>query len=1094
MNKEQRRASESSSDASSTGEASMNFPPIVLDLSHDRRSSDASESSAADEHKLSDASSDGSFFVRRPSGLSAFQAGDETVPRRTEVFAYGGELLAAADDEKIAPRPIIAKDYAQLSIPSPALSRRGTSDRWADRLRRPSSPLSRPPSSQSLSAIALPRSPLASRNAFISPSTPDLGTPSYVGTPTEEMPFTNPWSRRPSKSSRTLDQAINFDRIRSPLPSPRISMPDISKVRELDAQRPDAQPSSSGEEYEDEEEYGLGPPPEVPPALEYVDPEIECVAPNASTVTLPQAQAQALEQNITHPWVEPPFNIVERKQPRLNKYTATFKIAASLGVVSSLLIGYGLGVKIVTVGPWSFGMYGLILILDFITQTIAASFNRRRVNKLTAASPLVKGVAERIAAKDELPTTEPAPLPEASIAVVGYREDEEAWVACLKSLQAQEYPIKHIIGVVDGNDGPDIDMANAFGKAFPEDQRLIVHLPVLLSVMYKEKYLEHLNSLGLKPLTRWDFFRMWLTQEERPGQAESHEVAWNYMLNYVHQRAEEERWKEWKGICFSEPHGHKRHAMFTAFIVGAYALGTKDAMLTTDSDTYVYPDAVKNMMALLFSDAKYAGVTGDVRIWNKSDSFLALMSSIRYWFAFNVERACQSAFGCVGCLSGPLGLYKTSDLISVLGPWILQTFLGKESTFGDDRHLSNRILSLGHKTGYTHLAMCDSDTPAGYVRWVKQQTRWSKSFFREAFWFPKSFAFHRFWLTVETSKQFLYPFVLTATVMRMLYNPSSWVRPLIWLATMFGVAVIKSIYGVICLRDPKQFLFGIYGFMYFFGLLPSKLFACFTVHITNWGTSARSKSEFARPESFLSRTTHVGHLVVWYMMLSVGLAYLLATVFHQPYFWLVGILGLVLSGQAYSDVIVGETKYHYYILRKKWRSWRASKATSTDEEKIMRKPVRGAFEKLRRGKRSGKKTQKVALEVPGATTGEEAPDIIFNAPATPLAEPENAHVHLPAELPVDTRHAAVDHLAPAPTTLATPTVVIEAAEAQDYVDSLRPQFNELRKPSVATTATASSYDSVQTPRDSIDALGRIGYHPEAIPEAGRGTLGNMIEH
>lgn len=219
---------------------------------------------------------------------------------------------------------------------------------------------------------------------------------------------------------------------------------------------------------------------------------------------------------------------------------------------------------------------------------------------------------------------------------------------------------------------------------------------------------------------------------------------------------------------------------------------------------------------------------------------------------------------------------------------------------------------------------------------------------------------------------------------------------------------------------------------------------------------------------------------MWYMMLSVGLAYLLATVFHQPYFWLVGILGLVLSGQAYSDVIVGETKYHYYILRKKWRSWRASKATSTDEEKIMRKPVRGAFEKLRRGKRSGKKTQKVALEVPGATTGEEAPDIIFNAPATPLAEPENAHVHLPAELPVDTRHAAVDHLAPAPTTLATPTVVIEAAEAQDYVDSLRPQFNELRKPSVATTATASSYDSVQTPRDSIDALGRIGYHPEAI--------------
>lgn len=74
--------------------------------------------------------------------------------------------------------------------------------------------------------------------------------------------------------------------------------------------------------------------------------------------------------------------------------------------------------------------------------------------------------------------------------------------------------------------------------------------------------------------------------------------------------------------------------MFTAFVVGAYALGTKDAMLTTDSDTYVHPDAVTNLMALLYSDPKMAGVTGDVRIWNKTESFLARMSALRYWFAF----------------------------------------------------------------------------------------------------------------------------------------------------------------------------------------------------------------------------------------------------------------------------------------------------------------------------------------------------------------------------------------------------------------------------------------------------------------------------
>ncbi|EED81477.1 predicted protein [Postia placenta Mad-698-R] len=877
----------------------------------------------------------------------------------------------------IKPASIVVEGPSRPSSPlglsaRPPLSRANSSNKWAERLRQRSSQgsLSRSPSTSSLREFTardgsspLLRSPLASS------STPNLDQ------------LLRPASPARRRSGKSIDEAIDFNRIRSPAPlSPSPSMPnlrdpfadtDVRAAFAKDARVHDLKPycglpqlsranstdssSSSGldVESEDEDDDGLGPPPEVPPALEYVDPEIECFAPSASTATLPLAEAAMADRQ--HPWSAPPFNIVERETPKIRKVAATFKITISLAVVISLLVGYGLRVKIVTAGPWSFGI---------------------RVNKMTKKSPIVKGVAEHLAAKDEIPTSVPAPLPECSIAVVGYREDEEAWTGCLKSLQAQEYPVKHIIGVVDGNDGPDLAMADAFGKAFPEDQRLISHLPVLLSVMYKEKYWEHMNTLGHPKLSRWEYFKMWLTQKTRPGQAEAHEVAWNHMLNYLHAKATEERWPDWKGICFSQPHGHKRHAMFTAFVVGAYALGTKDAMLTTDSDTYVYPDAVKNMMALLFSDSRLAGVTGDVRIWNKSESFLALMSSIRYWFAFNVERACQSAFGCVGCLSGPLGLYKTSDLISVLGPWILQSFLGKETTFGDDRHLSNRILSLGHKTGYTHLAMCDSDTPAGYVRWVKQQTRWSKSFFREAYWFPKSFAYHRFWLTVETTKQFLYPMVLTATVIHMLYAPSTWLRPLIWLGTMFGVAVIKSIYGVICLRDPRQFLFGIYGFMYFFGLLPSKLFACFTVHITNWGTSARSKSEFARPESFLSRTTHVGHLVVWYLMLSVGLGYLLVTVFSQPYFWFVGLLGGILSLQAYSDVIVGETKYAVYMLRKKWR---ARRANVTDVEKTAGKRRRLSIKKLRRSKKE--KVPIVALTAETVPTEPEAS--VSTAPVAP---------------------------------------------------------------------------------------------------------------
>lgn len=91
---------------------------------------------------------------------------------------------------------------------------------------------------------------------------------------------------------------------------------------------------------------------------------------------------------------------------------------------------------------------------------------------------------------------------------------------------------------------------------------------------------------------------------------------------------------EWNLLFAAARTQAPRHAMFTSFVVGTYALGTRDAMLTTDSDTYVHPDAVTHLLALLMSDVRMAGVTGDVRIWNKDDSFLALMSSLRYWFAF----------------------------------------------------------------------------------------------------------------------------------------------------------------------------------------------------------------------------------------------------------------------------------------------------------------------------------------------------------------------------------------------------------------------------------------------------------------------------
>ncbi|KAJ7582054.1 hyaluronan synthase 2 [Mycena floridula] len=536
-----------------------------------------------------------------------------------------------------------------------------------------------------------------------------------------------------------------------------------------------------------------------------------------------------------------------RKPPRIYFLACMTKALLSTLLVVSLIIGYS--------GPLSLGLYGVILIIDFLVQFTCATLNRILVDR----------IAQRARQTPENGGSLPGDI---SIAVVGFRENDEAWRKCLESLQRQTLSPRAIIAVVDGNETPDLDMARGFIEVFQGKNVSVIHLPLLLSTVYKETYGYALDMAGESKPSGFAKFFLWLRNATTDGQMAAHIYAKEEVMAYVAQWVEEYSITDFDAVCFSQPHGHKRTAMFTAFAMALYAYRSKDAVFTTDSDTILEENALEEMWILLNSSGDIGGVTADVKIWNRHESFLALMCGVRYWFAFNVERACQSLWGCVSCLSGPMALYRTYDLDVILGPWSLQTFCGKETTFGDDRHLTNRLLGLGLKTKYTHRTFCQSESPTQYVRWIKQQTRWSKSFFREAFWFPKAFAYHRLWLAVETTKQSLYPFILISTILRFLYFPSKakgiW-QPIVWLVTMFAVAFIKSLFAVAVTWDFTMLLFSFYGIIYFFGLLPSKIYAIPMVTQTTWGTSARSSGEMAvsLSDSFLAKSFHVGHLVIW---------------------------------------------------------------------------------------------------------------------------------------------------------------------------------------------------------------------------------------
>ncbi|KAF6288162.1 hyaluronan synthase 1 [Rhinolophus ferrumequinum] len=104
-------------------------------------------------------------------------------------------------------------------------------------------------------------------------------------------------------------------------------------------------------------------------------------------------------------------------------------------------------------------------------------------------------------------------------------------------------------------------------------------------------------------------------------------------------------------VCVAQRWGGKREVMYTAF----KALGDSvDYVQVCDSDTRLDPMALLELVRVLDEDPRVGAVGGDVRILNPLDSWVSFLSSLRYWVAFNVERACQSYFHCVSCISGPL--------------------------------------------------------------------------------------------------------------------------------------------------------------------------------------------------------------------------------------------------------------------------------------------------------------------------------------------------------------------------------------------------------------------------------------------------------
>lgn len=279
-----------------------------------------------------------------------------------------------------------------------------------------------------------------------------------------------------------------------------------------------------------------------------------------------------------------------------------------------------------------------------------------------------------------------------------------------------------------------------------------------------------------------------------------------------------------------EKNAGKRHAQAWAF-----RQSDADVFFTIDSDSYIYPNALEELLKT-FNDPQIYAATGHINARNRDYNFLTQLIDIRYDNAFRVERAAQSVTGNILTCSGPLSIYRREVIIPNLEKYLNQSFLGVKVNIGDDRCLTNYANRLG-RTVYQSTARCDTDAPHNLKTFIKQQIRWNKSFFRETLEAIKLGTIRPMvvvWSCIELTLFIL----LSYAFFNLIFNNFKVFNPVYLGLVLLGVvlsALARNIHYA--LKHPFLFLLApFYGLLHIFLLQPIRIYALLTIRDVRWGT------------------------------------------------------------------------------------------------------------------------------------------------------------------------------------------------------------------------------------------------------------------
>ena len=260
-------------------------------------------------------------------------------------------------------------------------------------------------------------------------------------------------------------------------------------------------------------------------------------------------------------------------------------------------------------------------------------------------------------------------------------------------------------------------------------------------------------------------------------------------------------------------------------------------LVFVDSDSFLSPTALETLVQH-FSDEKVGAVSGNTGVSNHCSNILTKMQSIRYAISYDIFKSSESLFGVVTCCPGCFSAYRKAAIVPILSSWRNQMFLGTRSTFGDDRSLTNFVLK-DWRVVYCESAKAVTIVPEKYLKFLRQQLRWKKSWVREGFvsssfmWKKHPIAAISFYvnLILPTLGPIVVGWVIYMTIFH--YNPFFLITFLLGVITM---GLLFGAYLYILQKEKYWLYMPLFSIFYTVVMIWQMPYAILTLKKTHWGT------------------------------------------------------------------------------------------------------------------------------------------------------------------------------------------------------------------------------------------------------------------